>query len=178
MGKPEVLLESVCFCEAFWIPMNHVEPAHPSPIFHGPSFQGSQKIKFAFAFSTYTHMNVWNSNQKLMLGRCPHFGHVSIYRAPGPFFLVFFVWGAAEGHRVERAKSNRNVVRCVAQHSKSWMMQRRRARIAHRSSWTRMMIPLFGVRVTKSCFKNCLWYKSSTYYSVSFFGGPLLCGID
>ena len=34
------------------------------------------------------------------------------------------------------------------------------------------MIPLFGVRVTKSCFKNCLWYKSCTYYSVSFLGGP------
>ena len=163
MGKPEVLLESVCFCETFWIPMNHVEPAHPSPIFHGPSFKGGWCLR---------------KQPKIMLQRCPHFGHVSIYRARGPFFLVFFVWGAAEGHRVERAKSNRNVVRCVAQHSGSWMMQRRRARIAHRSSWTRMMISLFGVRVTHSCFKICLWCTHVPTIVFLFFGGSLLCGID
>lgn len=150
-------------CETFWIPMNHAEPAHPSPIFHGPSFQGKWCLR---------------KQPKIMLGRCPQLGHLSIYRALGPFFLGIFVWGAVEGHRVERAKSNRNVVRCVAQHSKSWMMRRRRARIVHRSSWTRMMISLFWVRVTQSCFKKCLWYNSCTYYSVSFLGGPLLCGID
>ena len=42
MGKPEVLLESVCFCETSWIPVNHIESICGSPIFHGP-FSGQPK---------------------------------------------------------------------------------------------------------------------------------------
>ena len=174
MGKPEVLLESVCFCETFWIPMNHVEPAHPSPIFHGPSFRGSQKIKFVFSLPTKMNPG-WclRKQPKIMLGRCP--STWACFHLPSSW--RFFPGVSLEVPWRDIRTSAQNPIVTL---SGALLSIQDHGWCKGEGPELRIDLPglgwwfLFGVRVTQSCFKKCLWYKSCTYYSVFFIFGALV----